>query len=247
MGEQGGGAPRTVRAAEVIVAAGVLQSPALLMRSGIGASAPLRALGIPVAVERAGVGRNLAEHPMLALNAYLTADARLRAPVQRHIQVNLRYSSAHPGTPPGDMFVNCVSRSAWHALGGRLGTLQVWANRSYSRGFVKLTNADWRTPPEVCFNLLQDPRDLVRMTDGFRRLAGFFGHPALKAATRAPFPSSYSERVRDVNKVTPRNAVLTSILARLMDGPASLRTALVRNLITQGITLKDVLATDDAL
>jgi len=52
---------------EVIVAAGSLQSPALLQRSGIGAGDLLRAHGIPVVVDRPAVGRNLREHRSLPM------------------------------------------------------------------------------------------------------------------------------------------------------------------------------------
>lgn len=50
-------------AAEVIVAAGAIGSPALLMRSGIGPAASLSATGIGVRLESPGVGQNLQDHP----------------------------------------------------------------------------------------------------------------------------------------------------------------------------------------
>jgi choline dehydrogenase len=53
---------------EVIVSAGAIGSPALLLRSGIGAGAYLQARGIPVAHDLAGVGENLQEHPTVGLS-----------------------------------------------------------------------------------------------------------------------------------------------------------------------------------
>ena len=50
---------------EVIVSAGSLQSPAILLRSGIGPGAHLQSLGIDVVADSAGVGKNLHEHPSL--------------------------------------------------------------------------------------------------------------------------------------------------------------------------------------
>ncbi|MEW5716953.1 GMC family oxidoreductase N-terminal domain-containing protein, partial [Pseudomonas sp. SB113] len=63
--------PQTINAREIIVASGAIHSPALLLRSGIGPGAELAALGIPVIASRAGIGRNLMEHPSIAVAAYL--------------------------------------------------------------------------------------------------------------------------------------------------------------------------------
>jgi len=57
------GQPFEIRArGEIIVSAGAVQSPAILMRSGIGPAEHLQSLGIPVAADRPEVGRNLHEH-----------------------------------------------------------------------------------------------------------------------------------------------------------------------------------------
>ena len=57
----------TVEAGRTIVCAGAYDSPALLLRSGIGPAADLRALGIPVAADLPGVGANLHDHPAFEL------------------------------------------------------------------------------------------------------------------------------------------------------------------------------------
>jgi choline dehydrogenase len=58
---------------EVILAAGALQSPQLLERSGIGDGARLRELGIPITQESPGVGENLLEHRLLMMQYELLA------------------------------------------------------------------------------------------------------------------------------------------------------------------------------
>ena len=66
------GVPREVKARrEVIVSAGALASPALLLRSGIGDGADLRDLGYPVVHDLPGVGRNLQEHPNVRVSKKL--------------------------------------------------------------------------------------------------------------------------------------------------------------------------------
>ena len=54
---------QTVQAGTVIVSSGAYNSPAVLMRSGIGAADHLVSLGIPAAVDLPGVGKNLHDHP----------------------------------------------------------------------------------------------------------------------------------------------------------------------------------------
>ncbi|WP_310962502.1 GMC family oxidoreductase [Nocardioides terrisoli] len=64
---------RTVRAnREVIVSAGALESPTLLLRSGVGPEDELRALGIPVVADVPAVGRNLQEHPAISMTFEVT-------------------------------------------------------------------------------------------------------------------------------------------------------------------------------
>ena len=57
----------TLAARQVILSAGALQSPILLMRSGVGPAAHLVEHGIPVQAARPGVGENLHEHPLVAI------------------------------------------------------------------------------------------------------------------------------------------------------------------------------------
>ena len=214
------GGTETVTAGQVIISAGALHTPALLMRSGVGPGEQLRAHGIEVIADLPGVGANLQDHPAVMISAHLEAGAGQSSATDRHVKVNLRYSSGFDDCPPVDMVLNPVSRSAWHALGRRLGSIQVWVAKSFSRGEVRLASADWRAEPEVRFNLLSDRRDCERLMDGMRKVAALLGTGSLKACARDSFPSAYSERVRDIGRVTLRNRVLTGLLAALMDGPA---------------------------
>jgi len=235
------------RSRQVILCAGALQSPALLMRSGVGPAEHLRATGIDVVTALPGVGQNLHEHPTVAVSAYLPKASRLDPRTGRHIQIQMRFSSGHGDCPPGDMAISTIAKSAWHPLGQRLGTLQLWANRSYSRGQVSLASDDWRAMPVVEFNFLSDRRDMDRLMFGLRFLAGLFDSPPLKVHALDAFPSSWSARAKAVTAINLRNRVLTSILAGMMDGPGALRRFLVRSMITGGKTLSGLLADDDAM
>ncbi|MXP64997.1 FAD-binding protein, partial [Roseomonas sp. M0104] len=213
----------TVRARRIVVSAGALHSPALLMRSGIGPGRALAALGIPVVAAREGVGRNLLEHPSIGVSAFIRADARLPPGDRYHIQSILRWSSGMEGAPPGDMHTAVNTRSGWHAVGHRIATLFSWVNKSYSHGTVALASPDPHTPPQVDFRMLSDARDLERLAQAFRLAAGVLQAPALAGMVQAVFPSTYSARVKSLLKLSTRNRLLTALAGPAMDRSAAIR------------------------
>ena len=187
------------------------------------------------------------DHPSISVSAYVKPHARINEFTRRHIHVGLRYSSNMPGMHEGDMFVVSVTKSAWHAVGERIASFLTAVYHTCSeRGEVKLTSRDWREEPLVEFNLLSDRRDLERLMEAFRMLGKLYMTPAMQAATSDPFPASYSERVRSVGVVNARNKLITGIAGRLLDGPAALRTYLIRNFITEGFKFEEVMGDDEA-
>ncbi|WP_414448528.1 GMC family oxidoreductase [Burkholderia sp. 22PA0099] len=241
------GSRATLHARHVIVSAGAIHSPALLLRSGIGPGEDLHALGIEVIAAREGVGRNLMEHPSIAVSAFLPRAARTPFPDEHHEQAIVRYSSGLPGTPPGDMHGAILSRSGWHSVGYRLGTMFFWVNKSYSRGRVTLASADAREEPAVAFSMLSDPRDLERLKGAVRFGAQTLADPALAARLGPRFPSSYSPRVAAVAQPGRWNAVQRGALSALLDVAGPLRGALIGRVVTQGVSLATLLADDAAL
>ena len=235
------GKTQEIRGRRVVVSSGALHTPPLLMRSGVGPAGDLRELGIEVVADRPGVGANLNEHPTLAVSAYLASGARLTAPERRHAHIAFRYSSGVTDCGPGDMYVSVTAKSGWHPVGVRLGSFLMWCNKPYSRGRLRLASADPGAEPDVDFNMLSDRRDYDRMTQGIRRMAGYFDQPTLRRIARDPFPSAYSERVKKIGAVNTRNRILTTILAAILDVPGPVRRAAIKNLITMGDTLQDLL------
>jgi 5-(hydroxymethyl)furfural/furfural oxidase len=241
------GTHETLRAAKLIVCAGAIHSPALLMRSGIGPAADLAALGIDVIADRGGVGGNLMEHPSIAVSAFLPRDARTPFPDEHHEQAIVRFSSGVPGTVPGDMHGAILSRSGWHSVGYRLGTIFFWVNKSYSRGRVTLTSAHANDEPAVDFNMLSDARDLERLKLALRFGAQTLADPLMARHRGTLLPSSYSPRVASVAVPGMWNALQRGTLAALLDIAGPLRAWLVRRVVTQGVTLDRLLADDDEL
>ena len=234
---------------QIVVSAGALHTPVLLMRSGIGRAAHLKDHGIEVIADLAGVGMNLNEHPTIAVSAYLKKSARLTAEIgtRRHAQIAFRYTSGIENTGPSDMYVSVTAKSGWHAVGQRLGSFLMWCNKPYSRGQVELQSGRFDNEPAVDFKLLSDRRDYERLADGIRRMASYFGHPKLRGIASDPFPSCYSERVRRIGAVNTKNRILTNILAGMMDGPAPLRRLAVNGFITMGVTLSKILKNENEM
>ncbi|MBV9783994.1 MAG: GMC family oxidoreductase N-terminal domain-containing protein [Acidisphaera sp.] len=236
------------RAREVIVCCGAIHSPAQLMRAGVGPAAHLRELGIPVIANVPGVGQGLMDHPSISLSAFIKPHARMNGGTRRHIVVGLRYSSGQFDAPAGDMFVVCLDKSAWHAVGQQIGSLLLCVYKTFSEsGQVRLASADWRREPIVEFNLLSDRRDLERLMDGFRRLGAMHATPALRAVTSDPFPATYSDRVRKVGVVNAKNRWITAAFSRLLDGPAALRRYLIDNVVVEGFRFDEVMQDDEKL
>lgn len=228
----------------VVVSAGALHSPALLLRSGIGPAQVLADLGIDVALRRDGVGRNLLEHPSIGVSAFLAPEGRLPRGDRYHIQAILRWTSRYDWAAPGDMHMAINTRSGWHAVGHRIGTLFTWVNKSYSRGSVELASPDPATPPRVDFRLLSDERDLVRLADSFRLAAAVLTAPRLAEIVVQAFPSTYSARVKRLLRPTALNGMLMAIAGPLMDAHAGLRVRML-DAAQEGTAALDLLCRDE--
>ena len=236
-----------IRARRVIVTAGAIQSPAMLLRAGIGPPAALRALGIEVAIARPGVGSNLRDHPALTFCQFLPRSLRLPLSRRRASFVALRYSSGLEGCDRSDMYVTAAARAGWHRLGSRLGLYFLWCNRPYSAGRVSLVSPDPGRYPLVELNLLEDPRDLARMMAAVRTLARLVINPVLNSATDDFFPASFSPRIKRLSAFNRANGIAASVLGALLDVPAKLRHLVIKQFLLNGIAFKDVMEDEHAL
>jgi 5-(hydroxymethyl)furfural/furfural oxidase len=237
----------TITAAEIILAAGAIHTPALLLRSGVGPQAELAQLGIAVIRNAPGVGRNLMEHPSIAVGAYLPPAARAKDLREHHEQGILRYSSGLEDTPPGDMHAAILSRSGWHSVGLRMGSMFFWVNKSYSRGFLTLASPEADIEPIVDFRMLSDWRDLERLKSALRLGASTLADPMMDGFREVVFPSSYSPRVAKVAVPGLLNALQRGALAVLLDGAGPLRKRLIHGIVTLGTTIDGLLRDDEAL
>jgi 5-(hydroxymethyl)furfural/furfural oxidase len=240
------GTAEMITADNVVVSAGALHTPWLLMLSGIGPAKHLRQLGITVQLDRPGVGSNLMDHPAIHISGYLPPVARHKMVLRRNYTY-LRWSSGLAGAPEADMVMMAVCRSAWHAVGVRIGTLSSYIGRSYSTGEVRLASPDPDDEPYVNFNWLSDRRDLERMMDAFRRMASILNRDPVPKYMSNLFASKFSQRVRNVSQKNLRNIMLTNMAALIMDSSAGLRKVLFDKIISDSAPLPVLLSDPAAL
>lgn len=238
------GAVQRIAAARTVLSMGAIHSPAMLLRSGIGPAGALRAAGIAPVHDLPGVGANLMEHPSIAIGTYLPPALRVRDEDEHHEQGVWRWSSGLPGTPAGDMHGSILSRSGWHSVGRRIGSIFFWVNKSYSRGRVTLTHPN--DAPRIDFAMLSDRRDLDRLKQALRMGAAALTDPRLSDCGPV-FPTSYTPRVARVAAPGRWNAIQRGTLSAALDAAGPLRAALIHGLVTQGVTLRALLADDAAL
>lgn len=177
-----------VSASEVILAAGALQSPALLLRAGIGPADQLRDLGIDVIADRPGVGQNLWDHSSIGLTARLHDNLPASdEPGSAHLLAARVSSGVNPDVP-GDLYLGIARNAALGTAGAVL-----WVNKPDSTGHLRLRSSDPTDYPHVEFNLLSDQRDLERLREGLRLLAKVFASPEVAAFSGPPRLNRFAE------------------------------------------------------
>jgi choline dehydrogenase len=189
---------RTVAARRgVILAAGSLRSPQLLMLSGVGPAAHLRAHGIPVLADLPGVGANLHDHPMITPVWPITAGTTLLDAGSEASLAAYRLARRGP-------LASVAQALAMLPLRGEAPDLQVYFTlmgfgpglvpmsqpavtaltvllTPASRGTVRLRSADPDDPPVVDPAYLAEETDRKALRQGLEQVRALFQAPALAA------------------------------------------------------------------
>ncbi|WP_448006075.1 GMC family oxidoreductase [Agromyces bauzanensis] len=169
--EQAGSLVRA-HADTVILSAGALDSPRLLLLSGIGPAAELEELGIDVVIDLPGVGKNLHDH--LLCPVIFTTDSRPVDPPQPGMSVTQTHlfwrsdpSLPVPDTQPINFSVPMYE--PW-MQGPELGfSLMAGMITPRSRGSVTLTDSDPHALAAIDLNALADERDLLSLEASVRQ------------------------------------------------------------------------------
>jgi 5-(hydroxymethyl)furfural/furfural oxidase len=232
-----GAESRTFHCREIVLSAGGIHSPAMLLRMGIGAGANLRGLGVEVVADLPGVGRNLQNHPLLFIAAHLRRGARQARALRPHPMTCLRYTSGLLNAPANDMYIAAHSKSSWSALGRQIANFNATIFKPLSRGQVTLTSPDAAQQPLIEFNFVDEEIDLLRLMDGFRRIVALVNSEAVRSLCTTVFAVRFTDTIRQLNQLNRSNAIKAAIIAGILDAGPGLADVIFSRLTDQRVNL----------
>jgi choline dehydrogenase len=168
-----GGAVEELRARRVILAAGAMSSPTVLMRSGIGPAEDLKRLGVDVRLDRPGVGENLVDHPRTGVfmrpkpGTINSADPFLQTILRTTAKGSTRFNDlqyymvSHFNLDP---FPDLQMLAGSNLIFG----VMIVDQQPESRGRMRLRSADPHEGPAVDLNFLSTDRDMEKLVDAVR-------------------------------------------------------------------------------
>jgi len=206
--------------AEVIVSGGAINTPQILLLSGIGPADELSALGIEPKHDLPGVGRNLNDHPDIVVQHRCLRPVSLYG-INRganKLLTGIRWFIKHDGLASSNHFeAGGFIRSrpgvdfpdlqlTFMPLAIQPGTVSDVGSHSYqvhidlmrprSTGHVKLRSADPKAPPSLLFNYLKDPQDREDLRTSVRLTREILAQPALaqfRGEELSPGPKAQSD------------------------------------------------------
>ena len=207
------GDDRTVvfESSDIVLSAGAVGSPQLLLCSGIGPADDLRALGIDVVDDLGGVGRNLRDHPVVT-PLFAATDHGRADPTAPTVQLSCRI------TTPGSAYANDVMLTAVSMAGALQGGaagvggafsgglspeqaadttgVAIMLAHAASAGRLWLTSPDPAVKPALDYGYLSDPADLATYRHAVRYVVELCRQPAyasMVAARVAPFDDALAD------------------------------------------------------
>jgi choline dehydrogenase len=175
---ESGGERFVVEGEEIILSAGAVGSPQLLMLSGVGPAAHLRELSIPVVHHLPGVGQNMRDHPNVQVRVRLQEGVPEDDIARR--AVRLRYT-ATGSTTPNDMIISPTSLNTVYASGEDPSySISVGLYLAVGAGELRLTSTDPYVQPSMDYRYLENPWDRQRLREAVRLCARLLEDPACK-------------------------------------------------------------------
>jgi choline dehydrogenase len=174
---------------EVVLCGGAINSPQLLLLSGIGPASHLGEVGIDARVDLAGVGTNLQDHPVVPLlwDTHGTTDlaqlnnianfarwkARGTGPLASNIGEAGAFFTSREGLPAPDLQIHAAPSGFYdnglHEPNRRMVTAAATLVNVQSRGHIRLRSTDPAWHPEIEASYFEDQVDLDAMLAGLRR------------------------------------------------------------------------------
>lgn len=232
---------------EIVLSCGTLQTPTLLLRSGVGAADALRGLDIDVVANVPGVGENLHDHPFVTVAGYLKRSSRQPDSMRSPTCVVGRHSSRTQDPFPSDLYLGVAGKVSWHPFGKRLAGMNCVLYGPRSRGKVSLSRVNGELQPNFDFNMLKEESDLLRLRDGYRFIHSVMASEPVRPLFHDIFAASFSPKVQRINRVTWQNWAKTAALTAVLDCAGPLRGRILNSLISQGISIEKLVQDDRLL
>lgn len=157
----------------IVLAAGAIGSPAILMRSGIGAAGELTRAGVTPLLDLPGVGKNLQDHPAVSIWA-VPKEGTCTAGEMVHQAMLQERSSAANGLCDLHLYMLSAIPTERIPMLREMAQSDIAVGISSvistpaSRGRVELVDGDVATSPRIHLQCLSDEADLRRMKEGLR-------------------------------------------------------------------------------
>ena len=223
---ESGGEVYQVESDQIVLSAGSMASPQILMLSGVGPADHLREMGIPVVHELPGVGQNLRDHPIVALICDVREDHD-QDPLAPRTQCALRYTAS--GSPDrNDMQITASSFST--PIGGadpfEPGGVRIQCILEFAdgKGEVRLTANDPHVQPSLNYHYLEEERDVERLREAVHISLQLLEHQAFgsivdKVLQPSPEDLASDEALDDYMRRTVFNTTHASGTCKM--GPSS--------------------------
>ena len=166
---ESGGEVFALECDRVVLSAGALKSPHILMLSGIGPLDQLEEHGVPVLVESPGVGQNLFNHPMGSVSFQVKDDVKLTANAEA-LRFGLRVTS-EPPSYPNDVMLHTLA--IWNVMTGEMvpsGSARIACALELpdGSGWVRLQSSDPAVQPSINYRYLHNENDMRRMRNAVK-------------------------------------------------------------------------------
>jgi choline dehydrogenase len=214
---------------EVILSAGAIGSPQLLLLSGIGPADHLRSVGVTVHHDLPGVGENLHDHPYVVCiwestvpESLYGADKpkpmlewilRRSGPLTSTVAEAFAFVRTRPGLPAPDVQYHFApayfADNGFEEFDGHAFTFGPVLVSTKSRGNLRLRSSDPLDKPRLLTNTLAEPEDLASLVEGVRLAREITSKgPLAEAAGREIYPGAAVADAGDIEAYVRRNVQL---------------------------------------
>ncbi len=214
---------------EVILAAGAINSPKLLMLSGVGEAKALRSLGIDVVENLAGVGENLQDHVLVSGVVFKYKGKMPDRPADSNAVEAEAYLSS---SPSGDTDISLVLHQlpvVTPEVASRFGapppdafTIAPALMQPTSKGSVRLAGGNFQDAAVIDGNYLGTDHDLaavVRAIEAARELGNQQAFDSLREGELIPGPKASAEEIRELAKLAEASLASSRISSAVALGP----------------------------